>query len=159
MTKARKVRATPHETEPHAVPDPGTSPDPSAPRDRELDREARARLVMEAALDRKAEDVIGLDVRELASFADTFVLATGTSDRHVRSIVDGIAEAWTEHGLRAIGVEGQEEGRWVLMDLGDVIVHVFLRDVRELYALERLWSDAPQIAPPDLPAPQFGRKS
>jgi len=121
---------------------------PVAPEAIPQDRALRARLVMQAALARKAEDVIGLDVRELASFADTFVLATGTSDRHVRSIADGIAEAWTNAGLPVIGVEGQEEGRWILMDLGDVIVHVFLRSVRELYALERLWSDAPVIEAP-----------
>lgn len=130
---------------------------PVAPEAIPREREERARLVMEAALDRKAEDVIGLDVRALASFADTFVLATGTSDRHVRSIVDGIAEAWTSAGLHVIGIEGGEEGRWALMDLGDVIVHVFLRNVRELYALERLWSDAPLIEPPAAsPAPSAG---
>lgn len=130
---------------------------PVAPDSIPQDRLERARLVMEAALSRKAEDVVGLDVRELASFADTFVLATGTSDRHVRSVVDGIAEAWAKAGLTVIGVEGEEEGRWVLMDLGDVIVHVFLRDVRELYSLERLWSDAPVIEPPAAPAPTIPR--
>lgn len=146
MKQARKAKSV--AAEPAAAESTPRDPIPQ-------DRLARALLVMEAALARKAEDVIGLDVRELASFADTFVLATGTSDRHVRSVVDGIAEAWTKAGLRVIGVEGEEEGRWALMDLGDVIVHVFLRDARELYALERLWSDAPVIEPPS-PAPRAG---
>lgn len=107
-----------------------------------MDRLARARLAVETALDKKAEDVIALDVRELTSFADTFVIATGTSDRHVRAIVDGIVEALTRAGEPPLGVEGTEEGRWVLIDATDVIVHVFQREARQLYALERLWSDA-----------------
>ena len=86
-----------------------------------------------------------LDVRELVSFADVFVIATGTSDRHVRSIVDGIVEALRAHGEKPFGVEGLEDGRWVLVDCNDVVVHVFLRDVRQHYDLERLWSDAPRL--------------
>jgi ribosome-associated protein len=105
----------------------------------------KARRLVEAALDKKAEDVIALDVRELVSFADTFVIATGSSDRHVRSIVDGLEEALRGHGEKPLGVEGTEEGRWVLIDFDDVIVHVFVRDVRQHYDLERLWSDAPKL--------------
>jgi ribosome-associated protein len=106
---------------------------------------SRARLVVEAALDRKARDVVALDVRGIASFADVFVLATGTSDRHVRAVADAIDAALRERGERPLGVEGEGDGRWVLMDLGDVIVHVFLKEVRDYYDLERLWSDAPVI--------------
>jgi ribosome-associated protein len=101
--------------------------------------------VVEAALSSKAEAVVALDVRELSSVTETFVLATGTSDRHLRSIVDAIREAATELGEQPLGVEGYTEGRWVLIDLNDVIVHVFLPDVREHYQLERLWSDAPVL--------------
>jgi ribosome-associated protein len=97
-----------------------------------------------AALDKKAEDVVALDVRGLVSFADGFVIATGNSDRHVRSIVTGIEEALRASGEKPIGIEGQEDGRWVLMDYGDVVVHVFQRDVRAHYDLERLWADAPR---------------
>ncbi len=110
-----------------------------------MDRLAKLRLVLEAAIDKKAEDVLALDVRSLASFADTFVLATGTSDRHVRSIVDGIDEALTRAGEPPISTEGSEEGRWALIDGNDTIIHVFQREAREAYALERLWSDAPVI--------------
>ena len=111
----------------------------------ELDREQKAALAVAAALDRKAEDVVALDVRQLASFADTFLLATGRSDRQVRSIADAVSEALESHGETRLGVEGYDEGRWVLMDFGDLIAHVFQPDVREHYDLERLWSDAPSI--------------
>lgn len=110
-----------------------------------LERLDKARLIVEAALERKAEEVVALDVREAVSFADTFVIATGTSDRHVRSIVDGIEEALRERGEKPIGIEGEDEGRWVLIDADDAIVHVFLRDVRQHYDLERLWSEAPKL--------------
>lgn len=110
-----------------------------------LDRLEKVRLILHAAADRKAEDPVVLDVRELSSFADTFVLLTGRSDRQVRAIAEGIREALAARGEPPLGVEGHEEGRWVLMDLNDAIVHVFLPDVRELYDLERLWSDAPRL--------------
>lgn len=109
------------------------------------ERLTRATRVVEAALERKAEDVVVLDVRELTSFADTFVLATGRSDRQVRAIADSVREAFEAAGGRVLGVEGLEEARWVLLDLGDVIVHVFQPDVRRYYDLDRLWSDAPHI--------------
>lgn len=110
-----------------------------------LERLLKARLIVEAAKDKKAEDVVALDVRESVSFADTFVIATGGSDRQVRSIVDGIEEALRLAGEKALGVEGEEDGRWVLIDADDVIVHVFLREVRQHYDLERLWGDAPTL--------------
>jgi len=110
-----------------------------------LDSKQKAQWIVQAAQDKKAEDVIALDVRGISSFTDTFVIATGNSDRHVRSIVDGIEAALGQHGERPIGVEGREEGRWVLMDLNDAIVHVFQREAREHYGLERLWGDAPEL--------------
>jgi ribosome-associated protein len=98
-----------------------------------------------AALDRKAEDVVALDVSKLTSFADTFIIVTGTSDRHARSIADAITEAMAKRGEKPLGMEGHDEGRWVLIDLGDLIVHVFQLEVRREYDLERLWSDAPAL--------------
>jgi ribosome-associated protein len=106
------------------------------------ERVDRARRIAEAALDKKAEELVALDVRAVASFADTFIVATGSSDRHVRTIAEAVVERARELGDTPLGVEGVEDGRWVLIDLGDVIVHVFQRDVREHYDLERLWSDA-----------------
>ncbi len=107
-----------------------------------LDRITKATLAAQAASDRKAEDVVALDVRELTSFADTFVVATGRSDRQVRAIADAIVEALAARGAKAMGVEGHQEGRWVLLDYGDLVAHVFQRDVRDHYDLDRLWSDA-----------------
>ena len=109
------------------------------------ERLARANRVAEAALDRKAIDLVALDVSELTSYADTFLITTATSDRHARAIADAIREAETARGSQPLGVEGYDEARWVLIDLGDVIVHVFQEEVRAVYDLERLWSDAQAI--------------
>ena len=108
----------------------------------DLEGRRKARRNAEAARERLAEDVVALDVREAVSFADTFVIATGRSDRHVQSIGDGIAEALAQAGEKPLGIEGYQEGRWLLMDFSDVIVHVFQPEVRRHYDLERLWSDA-----------------
>ncbi len=110
-----------------------------------MERLEKVRLLADAALDRKAEDVVALDVRELSSFADSFLFATGRSDRHVRSIADAVVEAARLTGEKPLGVEGYDEGRWVLIDMNDAILHVFREDVRDYYSLERLWSDAPGI--------------
>ena len=106
---------------------------------------ARAVRIAKAAVDLKAENLVALDVRELTSFADVFILATGGSDRHVRAIADAVEEVVEELGERPLGIEGYDEGRWLLLDLGDVIVHVFQSEVREHYDLERLWSEAPKL--------------
>ena len=111
----------------------------------DLDRISKALLIAEAAENRKAEDIVGLDVREISSFADTFIIATGTSDRHVRAVADAIDAALKERGDPPMGIEGYEEGRWVLIDCDDTIVHIFQREIREHYDLERLWSDAPEL--------------
>lgn len=112
----------------------------------ETDQMSRANLIADAALDRKGLSLVALDVSEVTSVADTFVLVTGTSDRHARAITDAIVGALRERGEKPLGVEGYDEGRWVLIDLGDVVVHVFQEDVRAEYDLERLWSDAPTLA-------------
>jgi len=101
---------------------------------------------VEAALDVKAEDVAALDVRELSSFADVFVVATGRSDRQLRAIADSIEKTMKQIGVVPLGIEGYTEGRWVLIDLDDVIVHIFVPEAREHYDIERLWSDAPQAS-------------
>ena len=110
-----------------------------------LSRLAKLRLAFEAAQSKVAEDPLALDVREVVSFADTFLILTGRSDRHVRAIADAVVEALGARGEDPLGVEGTEEGRWALLDFGDLIVHVFQREVRQSYALERLWSDAAVI--------------
>jgi len=105
----------------------------------------KTRIAVDAALDVKAEDVIALDVGELSSFADVFVICTGRSDRQVRAIADAVEQAARRVGKPPLGTEGYSEGRWVLVDLDDVIVHIFEPEAREHYDIERLWSDAPRL--------------
>lgn len=105
-----------------------------------------ARALAESAIDRKAINVVGLDVRKLTSFTDIFIIATGTSDQHVRSLADAVAERGRDLGHDKLGAEGYEEGRWILLDFNDVIVHVFQKDVREEYDLERMWSEGKLIS-------------
>ncbi|ADV28067.1 iojap-like protein [Pseudoxanthomonas suwonensis 11-1] len=88
----------------------------------------------------KAKDVVEIDVRGKTSVADHLVIASGTSTRHVKSIADEVVKFAKNLGAMPLGVEGEREAEWVLVDLGDVIVHVMLPRVREFYALERLWS-------------------
>jgi len=108
-------------------------------------RLGKLRAALAAAEARGAGEPVALDVRDVVSFADTFLILTGRSDRQVRAIAENLREALAAEGELPIGVEGEAEGRWALLDFGDLIVHVFQPDVREAYALERLWSDAAVI--------------
>jgi len=96
-------------------------------------------LVITTLEDMKAANVKILDVRKLTVIADTMVIASGTSDRHVRSIADRLVQKAKEAGVRPFGVEGGRDGEWVLVDLPDVMVHIMLPRVREFYGLEKLW--------------------
>jgi ribosome-associated protein len=102
-----------------------------------------------AALDRKAYDLVVLDTAALTSVADYFVICSGRSDTQVQAIADAIAHDSTERGLRPLAIEGREQGRWALLDYGDVVVHVFYTPVREFYDLERLWVRAPRVELPE----------
>ncbi|OQX61688.1 MAG: ribosome silencing factor [Desulfococcus sp. 4484_241] len=95
----------------------------------------------------KAYDVVALDVRELTSIADAFIICEGKSNRQVSAIGDRIIHALKKIGIRPISVEGLAEGRWVLIDYGDVIIHVFYESVRKFYDIEGLWVDARRINP------------
>ncbi|MEO8671078.1 MAG: ribosome silencing factor [Tahibacter sp.] len=88
----------------------------------------------------KANDITEIDVRGKTSIADYLVVASGTSTRHVKSIADEVGKFAKKTGVMPLGVEGQKEGEWVLVDLGDIIVHIMLPRVREFYGLERLWT-------------------
>jgi ribosome silencing factor RsfS/YbeB/iojap len=104
------------------------------------ERRSKLTEIVTAALDDlKAQNVAVLDVRELTHVADTVVIASGTSDRHVKSLAGRVLERAKDGGFRALGIEGEREGEWVLVDLQDVIVHVMLPRVREFYGLEKLW--------------------
>lgn len=104
----------------------------------------------ELALEKKALDPVILDVEELVSYCDHFVLLSGTNARQVRAIALYLRERGkTDLGLSLLSVEGMESGRWVLIDFGDVIVHVFDREMRGFYDLDGLWSDAPRVDAPE----------
>lgn len=111
-----------------------------------LDSKQLARIAAEAADDKKAEDVVIIDVAELLVVTDYFVIATGRNDRQVRSIAGEIEDQLREKtGIKPIGREGVQEGKWVLLDFADIVVHVFQPDERDFYRLERLWGDAPRV--------------
>lgn len=90
-------------------------------------------------------DLVILEVKYLSSVTDYFVICSGNSDRQVKAIAAHVEEKLGKKGIVPLGVEGKREGRWVLMDYGDVVVHVFYQPVREFYELERLWSEAPRM--------------
>jgi ribosome-associated protein len=103
-----------------------------------------------AASDRKAQEIIALDVSEQLVLTDVFLIASGTNERQVSAIVDAVEEAMFKAGAKPIRREGKAEARWVLLDFGDVVVHVQHAEDRVYYALERLWKDCPTVAlPPD----------
>ncbi|WP_044642318.1 ribosome silencing factor [Risungbinella massiliensis] len=104
-----------------------------------------AQLAVAAAEDKKAQNITLLNLQGLAVFADYFVICHGNSQTQVQAIAEGIQEKCKEQNITVRGIEGVREGRWVLMDLGDVVVHIFHRDERDFYDLERLWGDAEQI--------------
>ncbi len=106
-----------------------------------LQTEAMKKLAIEALEALKAENIVVLDVRGRASFTDSMIFASGKSTRHVISIADSVIEAAKAANLPPLGVEGETVGEWVLVDLGDVIIHVMLPDTRVFYELEKLWSE------------------
>lgn len=112
-------------------------------------------LVAAALMDRKALDPIVLDLRGLTAAADYFVIVSGTSDAHVRGMAEHLMTALEPRGLMPHHVEGMTQGRWVLLDYVDFVVHVFHPELREFYQLERLWGDAPVVA---AGAPEGGSK-
>jgi len=106
-------------------------------------------LAASAAIGKKAEEALILDVRGLVSYCDFFLIFSGTNRRHVRAIADGVREEVEKAtGVHALGVEGMDACRWVLLDFGSCVVHVFDADLRDFYDLEGLWADAPRVPIP-----------
>ncbi len=102
----------------------------------------------------KAIDPVILEVKKLCAFADYFIVASGTSKRHVQALAQHVDEVLSAAGLEPLGREGLEEGSWVLLDYNDVIIHLFLQPLREFYDLEGLWAEAPRVALDHAPALQ-----
>ena len=117
---------------------------------------ARTRELVEiaaAAADSKgAEDLVAFDVSDPLPLVDAFLLATGNSERNVAAIADAVEEAMLEQGVKRLRREGKGEARWILIDFGDLVVHVFHEQERTYYSLERLWKDCP-VVPIELPTP------
>ncbi|HVO65442.1 MAG TPA: ribosome silencing factor [Syntrophales bacterium] len=103
----------------------------------------RVLLCVNASIKKKAKNLTILNVKEFSSFADYFIICSGTSDRQVQAIAASIQEILKEYGILPLGVEGERLGKWILIDYEDVIIHVFYEPIREFYDIERLWSDAP----------------
>ncbi len=105
----------------------------------------KVRRAARAAQDKKAVDLVVLDVQALSSVAEYFLVCTGRSVTHVATIADAIRDELKASGVRPLHAEGVAESGWLLLDYGDVLVHVFLEETRDYYALERLWGDAPAV--------------
>ena len=108
-----------------------------------MNSEQLSELVVDALEEVKGQDIVRLDVRHLTTVTDYMVVASGTSNRHVKALAEAVAEKSKAAGHRPIGIEGEEGSEWVLLDLGDTLVHVMLPRVREFYNLEKLWSLSP----------------
>ena len=128
-------------------------PSPSASNSQELamnpsnlDVDTCLKVVQEALLDVKAKDIIELDVSAISNVSDAIVIASGTSTRHVKALADNVADEARKAGFRPIGVEGERDAEWILVDLGLVVVHVMLPTARKFYDLESLWRVTPEKA-------------
>ncbi|HEY8021467.1 MAG TPA: ribosome silencing factor [Thermoanaerobaculia bacterium] len=111
------------------------------------DTGARVRAAVAAAEDRQAVDLKVLHLGDISGFTDYFLICSGTNERQVQAIADAVEERLRAERVRPLHIEGFNRAQWVLLDYGDLIVHVFLEQPRRFYALERLWSDAPDVTP------------
>jgi ribosome-associated protein len=120
------------------------NPEPKETKKILLETTARVREAVAAAEDRKAVDLKVLHLGQISDFTEYFVLCSGTSERQVQAIADAVEERLRAEGVRPLHVEGYNRGQWVLLDYGDLVVHIFQEEIRRFYALERLWGDAPE---------------
>jgi ribosome-associated protein len=110
------------------------------------DSEKMLNIVIDALNDKKARDIKAIDIRDLTTIANYFVIASGTSSTHIQSLADNIEEKLLDKGITPLHTEGYVSARWLLMDYSDIVVHIFHEEDREYYGLERLWQDGRQIA-------------
>ncbi|NIT13035.1 MAG: ribosome silencing factor, partial [Candidatus Dadabacteria bacterium] len=118
------------------------------PKNGSITPKKKALALAEAAYDKKAENIVLLHMTKLSDYADYFIICSADSDRGVKTIVENIEKKCKELGEKPLGVEGQKESKWVLIDSGDVIVHVFYEPVREEFDIESLWNEAPRVKLP-----------
>ncbi len=116
---------------------------------KQIEERAKALLCVRFALEKKAYDLVLMEVGQFTSLADYFLVCTGRSDTQVQAITQSIEENLGRLGIRPLSVEGYTTGQWAVLDYGDVVVHIFYEPVREFYALERLWSRAPVVRLPE----------
>jgi len=117
----------------------------SSQEDRITDSKAKSLLCLKAAIEKKAMDPVLLELKGVSSITDYFLLCTGKSDRQAQAIAGWIEETLKQKGIRPLGQEGVAQGKWILMDYNDVVVHIFLESARKFYDLEGIWIDAPRI--------------
>lgn len=110
-----------------------------------MDKTQLLETIVKAADDKRAEDIVALDMEGVSLLADYFVIMNGNSERQVQAIVDGVEDAVEAFGGIHPRIEGKKGSRWMLMDFNDIVVHVFVPEEREFYNLEKLWSDAPLV--------------
>jgi len=118
------------------------------PKNGTINNKEKAQALAEAAHDKKAEDIVLLDMVKLSDFTDYFIICSADSARGVKTIVENIEKECKELGTKVLGVEGLKESRWVLIDAGDIIVHVFHDPIRSEYDIESLWNEAPRVELP-----------
>ena len=121
---------------------------------RQITSERKARLILGALEDKKAVDPVVIPVRDRTVMTDHLVIAGGTSRIHIRALVDGVIEKLTEKGIKGKRVEGHDEAVWVLLDYGDVVVHIMAQEQRDFYKLESYWTGAEKGSPPPLSTEQ-----
>jgi ribosome-associated protein len=148
---ASRGKKVAHKAPPKSKAQPRRAPSaelPAVPRVDEKGRRdslANAKLAISAALDKKAVEPVLIDIYGRSSYADFIAVVSGRSDRQVDAIAEGVCEAMAAQGRRPIGREGARNGRWVLIDFGDVVMHVFYHPLREVFDIESLWIDAPRV--------------
>ena len=115
-----------------------------------MDTFEKLKVALQTAMDKKAEEPVILDLTGLGALADYFLIVSALSDTHGKTLADEITKKLKEHGVTPVSIEGYDLANWILIDYGDIIIHIFKPEIRELYGLENLWIDAPQISVEEL---------